>query len=742
MKRMISLLLTLTLAVSLFTNAAFAADSPKDGDTMVSLSFDGDKTEGFMIYTNGGSCDISNENESLCVTVTNPGLLDYSNQVYYDGFSLAQGCVYTYSFDISSDLERKAQYRIQLNGGDYHAYVEDNIDIGPDPVHIEKDWTMEDESDPAPRIVFNLGKFDGLDENTPEHHIYIDNITLVVKDASAAQAIESLPEYSQVALNQVGYRPSDWKTVFVKDETEEAVYTGFSVISEADGTEILSGTLTEPVYDKASWSHVRHGDFSDLKEPGSYHIEISGGSEPLISPTFEIADNVYDDLYKEVFLMLYRQRCGTETDPQITGTKFAHKACHTGLARVYGTDRTVDVSGGWHDAGDYGRYVVSGAKTVLDLLMAFEDFNEGSDDFGIPESGNAIPDLLDEARYEIEWMLKMQDPESGGVWHKVTCASFPGEVPPEEETDELILAPISITATADFAAVTAKASTIYKAYDPAFADTLYEAAKNAFAYIENTEDAGFKNPEDISTGEYPDSDTVDERLLAAVNLYLAGNEAVLDTLYAWYDEARESHKKDLLDPGLGWAKMNTYTVHDLATYAPGTLLDVTSDYLDRFFKDLDAMEERSVSDAYYMSLGKAYPWGSNMSVANNGMSWLMGNLFEGEKKDYIGFAKEQLDYLLGANALSTSYVTGFGTLSPLNPHHRPSQAAGAVMPGMLVGGPDSSLEDPYAKAVLSNSAPAMCYVDNTQSYSTNEVTVYWNSPLIYLLCGVVKSVES
>ena len=739
MKKMISLLLILALSISLSVNAAFAAESPKEGDTLVSLNFDGNNnTEGFMIYTNGGSCAISNENGSLCVTVTKPGGLDYSNQVYYDGFALAQGCEYTYSFDISSDIERKIQYRIQLNGGDYHAYVGDDIDVGPDPVHLERDWTMEEESDPAPRIVFNLGKFDGIDKNTPEHHIYIDNISLVVKDASGAAQIESLPEYSKVALNQIGYRPSDSKTVFVKDEAEKAIYTGFSVISEADGSEVLSGTLTDPAYDNASMSYVSHGDFSDLKEPGTYHLEITGGSVPLTSPAFEIAENVYNEIYKELFRMLYRQRCGTETDPAIAGAEFAHKACHTGLAKVYGTDRTVDVQGGWHDAGDYGRYVVSGAKATLDLLMAYEDFNEDGDDFGIPESGNGIPDFLDEARYEIEWMLKMQDPESGGVWHKVTCAAFPGEVPPEEETEELILSPVSVTATADFTAVTAKASMIYKAFDPAFAEELYDAAKKAFAYIVNAEDTGFRNPEDISTGEYPDSDTADERLLFAVNLYLAGNESVLDTLYAWYTEASENTGKDLLYPGLGWADMNTYTTHDLVTYAPGALLEQTSDFLDRFLSNLDSLEERSLSDAYYMSLGEDYPWGSNMTVANNGMSWLLGDLFEGEEKDYIGFAKEQLDYLLGANALSYSYVTGFGTLSPEHPHHRPSQAAGKAMPGMLVGGPNSNLEDPYAKAVLSDSAPSMCYADNSQSYSTNEVTIYWNSPLIYLLCGIIN----
>ena len=104
--------------------------------------------------------------------------------------------------------------------------------------------------------------------------------------------------------------------------------------------------------------------------------------------------------------------------------------------------------------------------------------------------------------------------------------------------------------------------------------------------------------------------------------------------------------------------------------------------------------------------------------------------------DYQLEAAGQLDYLLGTNTTSYCFVTGYGSLSPESPHHRPSQVVEAAMPGMLVGGPDQNLEDPYAKAVLSEAAPAACYADNVQSYSCNEVTIYWNSPLVYLILGV------
>ena len=124
-----------------------------------------------------------------------------------------------------------------------------------------------------------------------------------------------------------------------------------------------------------------------------------------------------------------------------------------------------------------------------------------------------------------------------------------------------------------------------------------------------------------------------------------------------------------------------------------------------------------------------------MAVANNGITLLMAERLTGDTR-YRTLAKKQLDYLLGCNGLGYCFVSGFGTVSPEHPHHRPSLAAEEVMPGMLAGGPNSSLEDPYARGVLAGRAPALCYVDNAQSYSTNEVAIYWNSPLVWLISGV------
>ena len=142
-----------------------------------------------------------------------------------------------------------------------------------------------------------------------------------------------------------------------------------------------------------------------------------------------------------------------------------------------------------------------------------------------------------------------------------------------------------------------------------------------------------------------------------------------------------------------------------------------------------------VAESGYFTGMKKYPWGSNMTVANHAELLLMAHNLTGDDK-YIDTAKKQLDYLFGINPLGYCYISGYGTLSPEQPHHRPSQVAGKAVPGMLAGGPNGGLEDPFAQTVLSGQSPAMCYIDNMQSYATNEVAIYWNSPLIYAMSGL------
>ena len=700
------------------TDAEAGDGALQNGDVLVDINFDDGDVDGFTSYMNGGEYELAAEDGQLVAKINKCGMLDYANQTYWDGFRLNQGAVYTYSFDISSDIERKVEYRIQINGGDYHAYQGEYIDVGPEVTNFSVDFEMTEDSDPAPRLVFNMGKMEDMDSDPGAHNIYIDNIKLTVKDASNAQVLSGLPDYVNVSVNQLGYRPDDEKFAIVKSDELDA--EEFIVCDASTNETVYAGKLSDWIHDYGSETYVKQGDFSELKTPGSYYVYSPEGP----SYEFTIEEDPYNDIFKDVVLMLYKQRCGVELDKSVAGDAY-HAECHMDEAVVYDDQsQKKDVSGGWHDAGDYGRYVVSGAEAVADLLEAYEDYNLEMDDLGIPESGNGISDILDEARYELDWMLKMQDEKTGGVYHKVTALVFPETVGPEQETDQLYLSPISTAATGDFAAVMAKASVVYKDIDPDFAKTAYDAAVKAWEYIKDTDDMeGFTNPEDVETGEYPDRRTKDEKYWAAAELYLAGYEDSLGAVKELIDDEK-------LSRGLGWADIATYADYDLAKADN----EVSAKAKEKLVADADYKVKKIAESGFFMALGTDYPWGSNMTIANNGQLLLMAEKLTGDET-YGKAAKKQLDYILGTNALGYCFVTGYGVLSPKYPHHRPSQVTGKVIPGMMVGGANGSLEDPYAKAVLTGQGPAMCYADNSQSFSTNEVAIYWNSPLIYVLAA-------
>ena len=526
-------------------------------------------------------------------------------------------------------------------------------------------------------------------------------------------------------LNQVGFMPNARKFVTVRAFDGEVSNTEFQVLNNAREV-VYKGKLGEPKLSRFSDEMVRIGDFSEFKEEGIYIVQVGGDSE---SYPFEIGSKVYDEMWLDAFRMLYYQRCGCEVTAEYAH-EFAHEECHKKDAIIHGTDKTKDASGGWHDAGDYGRYVAPGVQAAYDLLLIYEDFPEtigNADDLHIPESGNGVPDILDEARYELEWILKMQDEETGGVYHKVTTKVFPGVIMPQDDTEDLYLSPISTASTGDLAAIMAKSSIIYRKYDAAFADRCLSAAVKAWEYLachENT--GGFVNPSDILTGEYPDLLDEDERFWASVELYKATKEQ------KYLDYAHESIKKGVVF-GYGWDDMGGYgnlayeslddSVKDVALYQK---------MKDSYIEKANTLIQNAKEDGYQNCLGDNYIWGSNMTVCNNAREILFAYKLTGDKK-YLDYAEDQLHYLLGRNAVSYCYVTGYGSKSPVNSHHRPSTSLGVVQKGMLVGGPNEGLHDPDAKAALLGQPAAKCYIDLEPAYSVNEVTIYWNTAFLYLL---------
>jgi len=693
-----------------------------DGTNVIEDRFD-DNTPGLWgTYSNGGDFELYAENGEIVVDIKRAGSMTHSVQIFRDGFPLNMNCVYTVSFDIYSDIERDIEWRFQINGGDYHAYYEETEKrVGPDKQTVTAEFTMMEASDPAPRLCFNLG-FQGDLDSALAHKVYIDNFVLTIKDASEAVALEPLPTPVAIKVNQLGYKPDDTK-IFVSKLDKEI--TTYEILDATTKEVVYTGTFTdEYTNSKSGDGSQRQADFSDLTAPGTYIVSVDGIGE---SYEFTIGDDVYDNVYKDVVRMLYLQRCGCVLDSELAGD-FAHDACHMQETTIYGTDTVIDVTGGWHDAGDYGRYVVPGAKTIMDIFMAYEQTDDAkSDNLDIPESGNGVPDLLDEARYELEWMFKMQA-EDGGVYHKVTCANFPETVVATAETEPLIVSPVSATATGDFAAVMAHAYHIYKEYDAEFANQCLAASKNAYDYLIANEGTmvGFTNPEDIVTGEYGDGGLSDELFWASIELYVVTGDST------YLDKAVELYSAKTT--GFGWAGVGYYGMYTYL-YSDESLQineELTTAFTDTIISACDESMRKANKDSYFVSLANNYPWGSNMTVANEGILYYIAYDLTGNE-EYAESGRLQLDYLLGVNPTGYCYVTGYGSCSPEHTHHRPSMALGKTMPGMLVGGPNTNADDPYAKAVLSFAKGGMCYVDNDSCYSTNEITIYWNSPLIFLL---------
>ena len=517
-----------------------------------------------------------------------------------------------------------------------------------------------------------------------------------------------------IHVNQIGYLPDAPKVaVCVGSSANQFALEGPDRPGEARP---LSPVMAAP----CAGETVRLADFTSLRTPGRWRV-VAGDAA---SPAFDVGEGVYDGLFAALLKMLYLQRCGVALGAAEAGP-YAHPACHDAPATVYGTDRRIDVSGGWHDAGDYGRYVVSGAKAAADLLLAARWLGPRS------AKGRA---LLAEARFELDWLVKMQAP-SGGAYHKVTCRRFPGFVHPQFERDELVVCPVSNAATGDLAAVLALAAQVFpEGDDPALAEAApawLAAAERAWAYLAaHAGDPGFRNPPDVFTGEYGDEHDEDEAFWAAAELARATGKAVYrDAAAALLPRAR---------PGLGWEDVGTYGLWAVLNDPGLPDGDPLRQAAERRLRALaEASLARIGGNPYGIDRSDAFEWGSNMGVANDGVTLLMAAEAFGDRACRDA-AFRQLDYLLGANPNGICYVTGFGARSPRHPHHRPSAAAGAPMPGMLVGGPDNGLHDPRAQAELAGAPPAKCYVDHVESYSTNEICVYWNSPLILLLAGLTR----
>ncbi|HCA86170.1 MAG TPA: glycosyl hydrolase family 5 [Streptomyces sp.] len=659
---------------------------------------------------------------------------------------LTAGEAYTLSYTATSTVPITIRTNVQMATDPYTAELSSADAIGTTPEPVEHVFTAAADHEAA-QLAFQIG---GSDEA----------LTFCVDDVSLTGGAEP-PVYepdtgSPVRVNQVGYLTDAPKSgTVVTDATEPLGWT----LNDAEGTERASGTTTPAGVDSTSRENVHTFDFSDVTTAGEgYTVTIGEDtSEP-----FSIGGDLYTSLRSDALAYFYHNRSGIEIEAGLVGEEYARPAGHVGVEPNQGDtdvpcqegvcDYRLDASGGWYDAGDHGKYVVNGGISVAQVMSTFERtlHTEGANGealgdgkLRVPERGNDVPDILDEARWQMDFLMRMQVPEgeelAGMVHHKLHDRAWTGlPLLPSEDPQPRELHPPTTAATLNLAASAAQCARLFEPYDADYAAQCRTAAETAWDAAK-AHPAVYADPTDgIGGGAYNDNEVSDEFYWAASELFVTTGE---DTYRQAVLGSPLHGDADAVFPrgGMSWGATSGLGALSLAT--------VPSELTDAQLSDVRGMVE-AAADGYaadarnsafgvpYAPENDGYVWGSNSQVLNNMVVLATAHDLTGEA-GYRDAVLSGMEYLLGRNPLNQSYVTGYGERDSHNQHHRfwanqldPSLPNPA--PGSVAGGPNVGIDDPVAQDKLQGCAPAMCYIDDIESWATNEITINWNAPLAWI----------
>ena len=669
-----------------------------------------------------------------------------------------------------------------------------------------------------------------------------------------------------ISVNQIGYYPNLAKTATLGDNSGDILHGATKITFDADSYdfELVDAKSKEVVYtgktgtkfhDADSDDNVCKIDFSEFKTPGRYFLRIKG--KDWRSFEFNIADTIYYDeshnMLTNAVNYFYQNRSGIDIEDAYCtsggsdgkGTGMGHKGGHkTDTATIqkiwkneYASKEeatstyksgTLTANGGWYDAGDHGKYVVNGGISVWTLQNMYErailqkgydgKFDNNSGTVVIPETNNTVPDILDEAAVELDFIAQMKVVSTDSAWgkydglyyHKLHDHKWTGLAtrPWDYAGDKLedgskgwgtvrSVKPPTLAATLNYAACAAQAARLWKPFNETKANTYLETAKEAYAAYKKhwyKYDATLTTHPDLKCdcpteeinenslyapmwqakggGPYGDNNVLDDAYWAACELYLSCSEmgdADASTYKSEMDNSEYAYTCNTRMVG-GENKDGSFTSFNWGnTASAGSLsLSLHSDLLSdeenskvkaaitQAADDYIAEEDKQGYSIPYKYDGEpyndpnnldpsvkiqGYEWGSNSMVINNCI--VMAYAFDlNQDVKYMNGVVTAMNYLLGCNPLSFSYVTGYGTYKEENPHHRYwSYELDKTLPmapdGILSGGPNAGLQDPYVRALgfvpgdLDNPSQR-CFVDSIEAWSTNEVTINWNAPLAWI----------
>jgi endoglucanase len=707
------------------------------------------------------------ENGSICADVPGGTANPWDAIIGQNDVSLTQGGNYRFSYSASGDPQGLIRAVVQMPSEPYTAYIVLNSQPSPDGEEQEGGFVAPETRADA-QIVMQVGGRAG------PWRVCFDRVSL----ESDAEVKAYAPDTgARVRVNQVGYLPDGPKRATLVTESQAPL--PWRLLDPA-GAEVTAGQTLPAGVDPSAGVNVHTIDFSGISATGDgFRLEADGET----SHPFAIQPAIYASLARDALSYFYPVRSGIEIDGAIAGEKYARPAGHVSAPadgnpnkgdlavpcqapessqKAYGEPwtcgYTLDVTGGWYDAGDHGKYVVNGGISVSQLMSAYERalHVEGASDAAfadgalpVPEKGNGVPDLLDEARWELEFMLKMIVPEgeerAGMVHHKIHDNEWTG-LPLMPHLDEKVreLHRPSTSATLNLAAVAAQGARLFQPHDAAFAAKLLETAENAYQVAKAHPDI-YATPEDGASGggPYDDNDVSDEFYWAAAELFITtGKDDYRADL-----EASPHATGDVFRPqGFDWKYVAAVGRLGLATVpsklSAGEVEAARRSVIEAADRYLEMQSKEPFGHIYAPETAGKFDWGSNHLLLQNAIVVSRAYDFTGEDK-YRRAALEAVDYIFGRNALNLSYVTGYGDVFSKNQHSR--WFANQLNPdlpnppkGSLAGGPNSSIQDPVAQRLLTGCAPQFCYVDEIESWSTNEITINWNAALAQLAAWLAE----
>lgn len=553
---------------------------------------------------------------------------------------------------------------------------------------------------------------------------------------------------NHIKIDQFGYRTQDKKIAVISNP--QTGYNSNDHYIPGNVCEIRRWSDDVVVYSGApvAWNggsvHSQSGDivwwfdFSAFTSPGSYYVyDVSNAAG---SYRFEINDCVYSDVLKQAMRVFYYQRCGISKAMPFSGVGWTDSGCHIGAlqdldCRLYNNTAATtskDLSGGWHDAGDYNKYVNFTFETMVDLLLAYSDHpTSWSDDYNIPESGNGIPDLLDEVKYELDWLMKMQNSD-GSVLSIVGVSNFAGGSPPSADHNQRVYGPATTSATFTASALFALASVQFQAANQvAYANLLQTRAVSAWNWAIANPGITFYNTGLVGAGEQETDayGTLQRQLSASAFLFASTGSVTYKTFFEnnysqlhllqWsYAYPFESAAQDALlfysslngiDPNVRSAIRNAYS---------SSMSSNNADNLPAYLSQEDAYRA-------YLS-DQNYTWGSNTTKGRQGIMFcnmLSQVLDTANHQNYSDAALGFVNYFHGVNPTAFSYLSNmsvYGAENSINEFYHSWFEDGSALwdragtsvygpaPGYVPGGPNPTYSvDPCCPNSCSSSN-ALC----------------------------------